>query len=166
MHLEGICLNNIDSQANLIIKDVQSSMPLELLSESVIQAEFYRQCCAIGLPCTLELVTPAGRLDAAVFNKSWTMIIAVVEVKNGHRFSYRQIARYKTIGVPVFGLCNIQRAASLAAQIKRQYLDDDNRSLSLSVAYTDVMLKPRIMRGMARRRRLTIEPDEDLNIKP
>jgi len=69
----------------------------------------------------LEHKTPAGRLDVAVFNDDWTELTAIVEVKNGPLFFTNQIRKYKTIGVPVFGLNKLARCAHLAAQIKHNH---------------------------------------------
>ena len=120
-------------------------IPSSLISEAVIQAEFYTQSKLIGLNCTLELSTPKGRLDIGIMSPCWTSLVAIVEVKRGvGMFRRSQISRYKEIGVPVFGLERIGRAAGLASQIKRDY------SKSAGVALYDIMSMSRFYRPRRR----------------
>lgn len=99
-----------------------SLLPQCLLSEALIQAEFYHHCRLLEVPCTLEWQVAVGRLDAIIFDRTWTRCHAIVEVKKrGDQFKTRQIARYKKIGVPVYGLASFARAPILAAQMKRQF---------------------------------------------
>lgn len=112
-------------------------IPHHFVTEATVQAEFFRYCCDIELPCALELITPVGRLDAAVFNGDWTRILAIVECKRFRKkeamTETRQIRRYKQIGVPVFGLCKRERAEHLAKQIKRDY--SNSAGIPLSEVY-------------------------------
>ena len=96
-------------------------VPFHLLTETTIQGEFYHQARLIGLKCILELHTPAGRLDVAVFSDDWSEVTAIVECKKGALYLSNQIRKYKTLGVPVFGLNKLDKCAHLAAQIKRNH---------------------------------------------
>lgn len=122
--------------------------PADLMSEAVIQAEFYRVAVSIGLRVTLEMCTPVGRLDIAVFNNQWTQLLAVIEVKHNQekkvRFSW-QIKRYKELGVPVYGLADMARCERLAKQIK----DNHIRGVGLDAIQR---MKPRIQRRRMERR--------------
>lgn len=95
---------------------------VQLDTEANIQAEFYHACRLIDLPVSLEIRTPAGRLDAAVLSHDRLHLLAVVEVKRNkyqfHDGKSRQIVRYKALGVPVYGLHGDQDAHKLAATIK------------------------------------------------
>src|SRR5271169_7045453 len=94
-------------------------------AEANIQAEFYHQCKLIGLECRLEVTTPVGRLDAVILAPGLQRVLAIVEVKReAASFEQRQIERYKTLGVPVYGLKNAARALKLAATIKAKHADD------------------------------------------
>jgi hypothetical protein len=136
-------------------------VPAQFRSECVIQAEFFRQCCAIDLPCTLELSTPVGRLDAAIFNAEWTRLLAVVEVKKRDEFSPGQIARYKRLHVPVFGLYRFERAARLAAQIKRDYFVS---TAHFGVDWQYIQAIPKAVRSRGRKQRFDPAMDLDENL--
>ncbi len=72
----------------------------------------------------LQLVTPVGVLDAVIFSECYKRALAIVECKRndyGKVFFSKQIKRYKTLGIPVYGLARIERAAGLAAQLLRTY---------------------------------------------
>ena len=106
------------------VKNKQMICPDNLISEAIIQAEFYHACRLIGLPCLLELTTPAGRLDAVVVSSDFKRMLAIVECKHnehGKVFFSRQIKRYKALGVPVYGLAKVERASRLAEQLLRTY---------------------------------------------
>lgn len=100
-------------------------IPSHLMSEANIQAHFFSVCRDAGLNCTLELTTYKGRLDAAIFDADWTHLLAIVECKRhkliGDTFKNHmaQISKYKEIGVPVYGLSQMDKAKSLANTIKR-----------------------------------------------
>jgi len=113
-------------------------LPDHLMSEAVIQAEFYGACKGIGLNCALEVHTPAGRLDAALFNADWTELVAVVECKRTVILEITpQIARYKKLGVPVYGLHKLN-SLPLARAIQQRH----PRGLPWEV----VMALPKILR--------------------
>lgn len=95
-------------------------IPFHLMSEANVQAEFYGFCKEIGLNCVLELHTPFGRVDCAIFSSDWKKLLAVVEckhVKQGVVKRTMQIMRYKRLGVPVYGLAKMDSMA-LAKTIK------------------------------------------------
>jgi hypothetical protein len=98
---------------------------MNLNTEANIQAEFYHACRLIDLPVALEIRTPAGRVDCMVLDKDRTMVLAIVEVKDSPNAflsgNMLQIQRYKTLGVPVYGLCPRNCAHRLAATIKRKH---------------------------------------------
>jgi hypothetical protein len=98
---------------------------MKLETEATLQAEFYHACRLIDLTCALEVTTPAGRVDCMILDKTKTMLLAIVEVKDSPtaflNSSLVQIHRYKTLGVPVYGLCPRNCAHRLAATIKRKH---------------------------------------------
>ncbi len=98
---------------------------MRLDTEANLQAEFYHECKLIGLPCSLEVITPAGRLDAVVLNAAKTQFLAIIEVKRdpvSFLGGYStQIKRYKRLGVPVYGLSSHNDPAKLAATIKAKH---------------------------------------------
>lgn len=94
-------------------------------AEANLQAEFYHACRLLNVPVALEIVTPAGRLDAAILNAAKTHILAIIEVKRDER-QYGdgesfQIKRYKALGAPVHGLWHGKDPHKLAATLKAQY---------------------------------------------
>ncbi len=92
------------------------------MSEANIQAEFYHCCKQIGLNCTLEFNTPVGRMDAAIFCEHWVKLLAIVECKHNRSGIVKhtaQIERYKSIGVPVYGVAKLDRCVNLAKTIQR-----------------------------------------------
>ena len=133
-------------------------VPPHLLTECVIQATFFHFSILSGLNCTLELGTPLGRIDIAIFNQDWTRVLAVIECKHNSTKEVRetsQIRRYKRLGVPVFGLADIRRCERLCAQLKRDLTNNGGRP------YQEIMEIPREPRWRKRQ----IEPDECLNYK-
>jgi hypothetical protein len=97
-------------------------IPKHLITEAVIQSEFYANCNLIRLNCGLELPTTVGRLDCGLFTDDWINLIAIVECKlklTEHTKNSWQIMRYKQIGVPVYGLDRMD-SMSLAQKIKSQ----------------------------------------------
>lgn len=97
---------------------------MNLETEATLQAEFYHACRLLNLTCVLELVTPVGRLDAAILTPDKSTLLAVVEVKR-NEFSFlegrsEQIQRYKRLGVEVYGIWIGEDAHKLAATIKRE----------------------------------------------
>ncbi len=121
-------------------------MPYSLFSECQIQAEFYMAARLMGLPTALEVRTPVGRLDIAVFDANWQRLLVVIECKKQKEFSPGQIARYKRLGVPVFGLWRMDRTQKLAAQIKRDYFDTNSKGI---LFHDQVMKMKRAVRGKA-----------------
>ena len=81
---------------------------MRLDTEATLQAEFYHACRNHGLPCVLELETPAGRLDAVILTEDRLAITDIVEVKRVAIEAYNgntpQIQRYKKLGCPVHHL--------------------------------------------------------------
>ena len=51
-------------------------IPEHLESEANIQAEFYGVCKQVGLNCALEVSTPLGRLDVAIFYAALFVVLA------------------------------------------------------------------------------------------
>lgn len=98
---------------------------MNLNTEANLQAEFYHACRLIDLPVSLEVSTPAGRLDCAILDANRTMLLAIVEVKDSPTAflggESLQIQRYKTLGVPVYGLSPRNDPHRLAATIKRRH---------------------------------------------
>lgn len=96
------------------------------LPEANVQAEFYHWCRLLGCNCVLEMRTPAGRIDVAILDDQSTRLLCIVECKReGRRHGISetcQIRRYKTIGVPVFGLDRRDKAEKLVRQILRDYV--------------------------------------------
>lgn len=134
------------------------SIPYHLRSEANIQAHFFSKCWAINLPCVLELYTPFGRLDAVIFTSDWKRILAVVEVKRRDDFSKLQINRYKRLGVPVFGLCKMERAERLANQIKRDYYKPGDTEHGQS--FEGILAHKKLFRGSAKPiNRMELDPD-------
>lgn len=134
------------------------NVPGHLLSEAVVQAEFYAAAKYIGLRCTLELSTREGRLDVAVFNDDWTKLLAIVECKNkpfGKVNRTRQIERYKKLGVPVYGLSKVGRAMPLAQTIKK--------CNHAGIAVTEIPRNRTAKARMTDANRVLSELDEDLN---
>ncbi len=102
-------------------------------SEANLQAEFYHACKLLGLQCALEVSTRAGRLDAVVLSACRGRILAIVEVKK-HGFAFlnghsSQIRRYKSLGVPVYGLHPEKCAHRLAKTIQSKHSNDKGISL-------------------------------------
>lgn len=89
------------------------------ITEANIQAEFFFWAKTHGLKVILEFKTPVGRLDVAVFNDDLTEIVAIVEVKRKRVNPLsKQIQRYGTIGVHVYGLWEKDKAEELVLNIK------------------------------------------------
>jgi hypothetical protein len=108
-------------QAQSLLAICNMLIPDHLMREAQIQAEFYCACKSVGLNCALELSTPVGRLDCALFNDAWDVLLAIVECKRTVRpwqERTRQMHRYRSIGVPVHILANLQACDALAKQIK------------------------------------------------
>ena len=130
------------------------------LPEANIQAEFYHHAKILGINAVLELSTPVGRLDIAVLDGSGSNLIAVVECKSNDQkvvTKTNQIRRYMQIGVPVYGLADIQRAEHLVCTIKEKYIDNkayEGKPLS------EIFSMPRVHRRLSYRSRYP-----DLNIK-
>jgi hypothetical protein len=138
------------------------------ISEANIQAEFYHQCRLLGVPCVLEFITPAGRLDAAILNASLSRVLAIVECKrDGARVRPYQIARYERVGVPVHTLCSKDAAAGLAESLHREFIGrpiPDTWGVSLEAIKNIVPLKRR--GGRINRRKVRyVELDPDLIIR-
>ncbi len=82
-----------------------------------MQAELFGVCKAAGLNVSLELQTPAGRLDLGLFSSDWSHLLAIVECKSpkmAHKGA-GQIRRYGSIGVPVFKWAQMQCSGILKA---------------------------------------------------
>lgn len=136
------------------------NVPVALLSEAVVQAEFYMAAKQVGLRCTLELSTREGRLDIAVFNEDWTKLLAIVECKNrpyGAVSKNRQIERYKRLGVPVYGLSKASRAEHLAKVI----LKANHRGVAIEAIPRNRTAKRRTTDD----ERVLSELDEDVNFR-
>ncbi len=117
--------------------------PEHLMSEAVIQAELYRQFIELGANVTLEYSTPMGRTDLALFNSDWTRLIAIVEMKHNEERRVRrtpQIERYKKLGVPVYGLADIARAAHMAVKIMQ------DQSSAVGISISDIQQIPKRQR--------------------
>ena len=94
-------------------------------SEANIQAEFYHECRLLGVNCLLELNTPVGRLDIAILNKDCSAIVAIVEVKRGYfNLKSNQFERYRSLGVPVYGLGKLYAVNQLVKNIKDWHLKE------------------------------------------
>ena len=135
------------------------------MTEADIQAEFYHHARLIGLACVLEHCTPVGRLDIAVLNDARDRLLVIVECKRRESFSPGQIARYKSIGVPVYGLHKFDRAEGLAKQLKRTL------AAAVGVALEDVAKMERVKKRRSKQWRKDPEQlrrfvwDEDLNLR-
>ena len=93
-------------------------------SEALFQAEFYHQARKIGLPVFLELTTPVGRLDIAVFNRPMDAVVAIVECKRDPRSQDRlQADRYLKIGAPLYWCCSMEDAARLPPLLMEEYYE-------------------------------------------
>lgn len=94
---------------------------MNLNTEANLQAEFYHFAKLRGWPVVLELITNAGRVDIALLSKDRTRLLALVECKCSPIYfaggKSAQIARYKTLGVPVYGLSDIARTERLVATV-------------------------------------------------
>jgi len=93
----------------------------EWYPEANIQGEFYYWCRVLNINCCLEMTTPVGRLDIAVLDDSCMRLRAIVECKNPGGviwYESKQMKRYKQLGVPVFGMCQLSHAEPLARKIK------------------------------------------------
>ena len=138
------------------------------LSEANIQAEFYFWAKTLGLPCLLELSTPKGRLDVAIFNSTKTQLLAIVECKrdgcqlNEHS---RQMVRYRKIGVPIYGLFLPSEAEGLARKIQNELVLTNKSGLSVEDLF-ELEREKRSKPLPRRNRRIKfVELDEDLIIR-
>src|SRR5262245_20839930 len=136
-------------------------LPNHLLCEAQIRAELYHHCRLLQVPIILELRNPLGSFDAAIFSPDWKQLLAVIECKHNQEQRVRltnQIIRYKRCGLPVFGLASMERAPGLAAQLKRQFLDQPATGITLIELH-------KLPKRKRKQRCNWTEPDEDLNIK-
>lgn len=138
------------------------AIPTHLLTECTIQVEFVRQCWDIGINCAPEITIPHGRLDAAIFDHTWTRMLVIVEIKTFQIYrTNKQINRYKMIGLPVFGLWKLDHAAHLAAQIKRDYVDNLKHR---GMPYDYILSLPKPFRGLGRRKQTLFASDLDEHV--
>lgn len=137
-------------------------IPEQFGTEANIQAELYSQCKTAGINCALEVSTPVGRLDVAVFSSDWSALLAVVECKRrlpGHKTG--QIRRYESIGVPVF------LVASMDVKVTVQHL----KTIVSGVPWEKVtgmekkQKRRRNAEGLLVRGFNRIELDPDINLK-
>ena len=103
------------------------SIPAPLVSEALLQAEFYHKARLASFHCSLEYSTPAGRLDIAIFSEDWDFLLCIVEVKlippNPHS---RQIRRYQSLGVPVLILSAFDQIPNLISFISDSYIHNQS----------------------------------------
>lgn len=140
------------------------------ISEANIQAEFYHQCRLLGVPCVLEFITPVGRHDACIFSPDFTHLRAIVECKNNRCGMFnpasRQYQRYKSLGVPIYDLCSMDKALELAALIKTIYCDRYSKPGRLVSEIQALPKQYRSGRNKRRPKRVAyIDIDEDLIIR-
>lgn len=95
---------------------------MKLKTEATIQAELYHLCKLASLSCACQVVTPAGVLDVLVFDPEKREAIAIVECKATKEKAQRanrsrQVARYKTLGVPVLTIGAIEEAGAISATL-------------------------------------------------
>jgi len=81
--------------------------PTARISESNIQAEFYKQCKDAGLSVYLEYKVSTSRFDAVVYNEVTNRILYIVEIKS-YKDSKRipniytkQLTKYSKFNTPI-----------------------------------------------------------------
>lgn len=122
-------------------------IPPHLHTEANIQAEFYHHCKCVELNCALEVLTPIGRFDCAVFSKDWTLLLAIVECKKHAKESRPetgQIRRYSTANVPVHILDSFDACEQLAIKLKLESVK--------GVLFSEIMARPKRERRARRSR--------------
>jgi hypothetical protein len=91
----------------------------EVLPEANLQGELYHLCRVAGINCVLEWSSNLGRNDALILSPDCSLVMCIVECKNGRPLNprSRQAMRYASLGVPVYGLCLLKDVDGLVRKI-------------------------------------------------